>query len=142
MTIDITGDIFVTSPKRQTLKSWAPFWDCVSILFDFQNSDVDDAGEELPEWRINWVAGVALLRTIGHVLVKVDSKTSPAHAVAIGELWRKFKSDREDAAIFWNFIEQERNNILKTYSFGARLSFDDEGGYIEFGDGQDAFQLF
>lgn len=126
----------------QTLKGWEPFWDCVGILFHFQNSDVTDGNEELPEWRLYWVAGVALLRTIGHVLAKADAKSSPNHTQEIDNLWSRLRSDRESSWIFWDFIEKERNNLLKTYSFGARLAHDEKGAYIEFGDGDDAFQLY
>lgn len=139
----VTGDIFVRSPPDQTLKAWAPLWDCISILFQFQNSDVADGEEELPEWRIYWVAGLALLRTVGHVLAKVDAKTSPNHASAISALWKNLQADRRAAAIFWDFIERERNNLLKTYSFGARLAWgEDQYAYVEFEDGLDAFELF
>lgn len=143
MTSYVTGDIFVRSPPQQTLKAWSPLWDCVSILFQFQNSDVADGDEELPEWRIYWVAGLALLRTVGHVLAKVDAKTSPNHADAISALWKGLQEDRGGAAIFWDFIERERNNLLKTYAFGARLALDDDqNAYVEFEDGLDAFELF
>jgi hypothetical protein len=135
----VTGDIFVFSPPRQTLKAWSPFWDCVVILFEFQNSEVD---EERSEWRLYWVAGIALLRTIGHVLAKADAVASPRHQTEIDRLWEGWKADRALSSIFWNFIEKERNNLLKTYSFGARLTHDEEGYYVEFEDGQDAFQLF
>jgi|SRR5579872_6005049 len=135
----VTGDIFVFSPPLQTLKAWAPFWDCVTILFEFQNSDVD---EEHPEWRLSWVAGIALLRTIGHVLAKGDVLTSPRHSDEINRLWKEWKSDRKKASILWDFIEKERNNLLKTYTFGAKLSKDGEGYFVEFADGNDAFQLF
>jgi hypothetical protein len=138
----VTCDIFTHSPPTQALKAWEPFWDCVSVLFQFQNSDVADGNEELPEWRLYWVAGIALLRTIGHVLAKVDANSSADHSQAIDSLWRKLKSDREENWIFWDFIEKERNNLLKTYSFSARFVPNQEGAYIEFEGGEDAFQLF
>lgn len=138
----IRGDIFTRSPPTQTLRAWEPFWDCASILFHFQNSDVADEGEELTEWRIFWVAGITLLRTIGHVLAKVDSKTSKVHALKIRSFWEEIKADRVSSAIFWEFVEKERNSLIKTYSFGAELSHDDHGHFIRFADGQDAFQLF
>jgi hypothetical protein len=119
----ITGDIFVLSPPRQTLKAWAPFWDCVTILFEFRNSDVD---EEHSEWRLFWVAGIALLRTIGHVLVKADALSSPKHKIEIDRLWGTWKLDRGSASIFWDFVEKERNSLLKTYTFGARLLQDEK----------------
>ncbi|GBQ09045.1 hypothetical protein [Acetobacter cerevisiae] len=138
----VTGDIFTFNPPQQTLAAWKPFWDCVTILFQFQNSDVDDGGEELKEWRLFWVAGLALLRTVGHVLDKVDAKKTSPHGKVIFERWKQWKNDKEQAEIFWNFIEKERNSLLKTYSFGARFVNDPEGAYIEFEDGSDAFQLY
>ncbi|KGF69687.1 hypothetical protein LL06_09730 [Hoeflea sp. BAL378] len=138
----ITGDIFTRTSPIQTLKAWEPYWDCVGILFHFQNSDIVDGDDELPEWRLHWVSGLALLRTVGHVLAKVDALASPAHATAVDGLWATLKADRPSSAIFWSFIEEERNNLLKTYTFGAKLSSDEDGYFIEFADGQDAFQLF
>lgn len=133
------GDIFITSPPKQTLKAWEPFWDCVSILFQFQNSDVD---EECSEWRLFWIAGIALLRTIGHALAKSDAATSIEHKNMIDKLWDEWKSDPEHNAIFWEFIEQERNNLLKTYEFGAVLAQDDVGFYVKYTNGDGAFELF
>jgi hypothetical protein len=117
-----SGDIFVRIPPKKTLKAWEPFYECIGILFDFQNSEID---EEHPEWRTSWVAGLALLRTIGHVLGKVDSLTSSKHAEAIKTAWERWKKDREENWILWDFIERERNNILKTYEFGVEI--DDNG---------------
>jgi hypothetical protein len=138
----VTGDIFTRPIPKQTLKAWAPFWDCVGILFHFQNSDIADGEEELSEWRLYWVAGVALLRTIGHVLAKVDAKSSAQHAQAIDRLWKRLQSERKSAWIFWEFIEKERNNLLKTYSFGAQFVHTEEESFIQFDNGDDAFQLF
>lgn len=67
------------------------------------------------------------MRTVGHVLAKVDARVSPAHAEAVNGLWAKLKADRRSSAIFWDFIEEERNNLLKTYAFGAKLSSDEDG---------------
>lgn len=142
MTSLITGDIFTRTPPIQTLKAWEPYWDCVGILFHFQNSDIVDGDIELPEWKLHRVSGVALLRTVGHVLAKVDALASPDHAAAVNGLWITLKADKQSSAIFWSFIEEERNNLLKTYNFGAKLSSGEDGYFIQFADGQDAFQLF
>ncbi len=80
----INGDIFVFSPPKRSLKAWEPFWDCVTILFEFQNSDVD---EEHTEWRLFWIAGIALLRTVGHVLAKADATTTNGRKQAIESAW-------------------------------------------------------
>ena len=135
----ITGDIFVSSPPKQTLKAWEPWWDCVHILFEFQNSDVD---EEHTEWKLYWIAGMALLRTIGHVLAKSDALVSPGHKAEVDRLWAEWRGDRQTNSIFWDFIEEERNNILKTYTFGAQLARYDDGYYVAYRGGEDAFQMF
>jgi hypothetical protein len=131
-----TGDIFVHVPPKRTLKAWRPFYDCVDILFVFQHSDIDN---EHPEWKISWVAGLALLRTIGHVLGKVDSLTSSKHAEAIKEAWERWRKNKEENWILWDFIEQERNNILKTYEFGVEI---DDEGLVHKDSGLDGIRLF
>ncbi|WP_037382643.1 hypothetical protein [Sinorhizobium americanum] len=138
----VTGDIFTSRPPKQSLRAWEPFWDCVGILFQLQHLELVDGDEELPDWKLPWIAGIALLRTIGHVLAKVDANKSRDHSREIEHFWRALKSDRESSRIFWDFIENERNNLLKTYTFGARLVRDEDGSYVEFNDGSDAFQTF
>lgn len=136
----ITGDIFTAASGYGSLKAWEP-WDwTVSCLFDLQNSDIDD---EHPEWRINWIAGVAMLRTVGHVLKNVDSRTSGKHTSIITEYWKTWQHDKDLNWIFFDFIEQERNNILKEFSFGATLPAVNDGRVLAYGNTQfDAAQLF
>jgi hypothetical protein len=69
-------------------------------------------------FRLFWVAGVALLRAVGHVLRKVDSERSPAVKFQVERAYSDWKRDRDAHAIFWEFIEHERNNILKEYEIG------------------------
>lgn len=69
-------------------------------------------------FRLFWVAGVALLRAVGHVLQKVDTEQSSALKAAIGRAYAEWKRDKEANAVFWEFIENERNNILKEYEIG------------------------
>lgn len=90
--------------------------------FLLQNSDLDD---EHPEWRMHWVYGVTMLRTVGHVLDKVDGVRSNLHRSAVSSFWRNWKSNRMQHWVFWEFIEQERNNLLKTFNFGVEL--DEQG---------------
>lgn len=72
-----------------------------------------------------WVAAVVLLRAVGHVLSKIDATKSAKHKEEIGRLWEDWKLEREGNWIFWDFIENERNNIVKAYQFGVELY--DEG---------------
>jgi hypothetical protein len=132
-------DIFVYRPAKQTLKAWDPFWDAQEIYFFLHDAEVD---EGRTEWKVFWVAGVATLRIIGHVLAKVDGSISAIHKAEITRLWDEWKADRSEHAIFWDFIEEERNSILKTYEFGAQLVETGGGADILFSDGDSAFGKF
>jgi len=67
------------------------------------------------EWRLYWVLAVVLLRAVGHVLDKVDGHNDPIVKRVAGELHKSWRSGEENA-IFRDFIERERNSILKEYS--------------------------
>jgi hypothetical protein len=77
--------------------------------------------EDLQEFRVMWAATVALLRTVGHVLDKVDGASNSKLEVSIRSAWAEWKSDAEVHKIFWNFIEKERNTVLKEYEFNFEL---------------------
>ncbi len=68
-------------------------------------------------FRVLWVAGVALVRAVGHVLQKVDGRDEVVKA-AVAAVYASWKSNRSGNAIFWGFIEEERNQILKQYEIG------------------------
>lgn len=136
----IAGDIFTSAPGMLTLKAWEPWEMTRSALFEIQNSDID---AEHPEWRTNWIAGVAMLRATGHVLHKVDAATSARHKSMIDAAWHSWSTDRDGNWICFDFIEKERNNILKTFSFGAQLPSAEDGRLLAYGNTDfDAAQLF
>ncbi|MCC7703509.1 hypothetical protein IGS59_14765 [Janthinobacterium sp. GW460P] len=66
------------------------------------------------EWRLYWVLAVVLLRAVGHVLDKVDGNDDPAVKREANTLHKSWRSGDENA-IFRDFIERERNSILKEY---------------------------
>ena len=68
------------------------------------------------EWRLNWVLEVTLLRAVGHVLRNVDGRNDPIVEAVAQRRHREWKKGSEHA-IFRDFIEAERNNILKEYTF-------------------------
>lgn len=72
-------------------------------------------------WRLRWITTVVLLRTVGHVLDKVDGARSPYLRAAIDREWARVKAHGADNLIFHLFIEEERNSIAKEYEIGARL---------------------
>ena len=74
--------------------------------------------ESIERFRVLWVASIALSRAVGHVLQKVDSNTSPQLKLAISQAYSSWKADPESHQIFFDFIENERNSVLKEYEFG------------------------
>lgn len=75
-----------------------------------------EAETELPRWRVHWAGAVALTRAAGHVLDKVDGR-DPRVAKATKAAYRLWKSGEEEHEISREFVERERNSILKTYRF-------------------------
>ena len=59
------------------------------------------------------------MRAVGHVLDKADGETDAKHRAVIKARWEEWKVNKDENAIFWNFVEAERNNLLKGYKFGV-----------------------
>lgn len=87
--------------------------------------DCKYAAKELREnksantWRVRWITVISLLRAVGHVLYKVDSTSRQENEQAINNWWRMVKKNKEDNNIFWEFINNERNLLLKEYKTTA-----------------------
>lgn len=73
-------------------------------------------------WRSHWVALVVLLRTVGHVLKKVDARSDPVLGKIVEDHWQYINARKEIHPLFWKFIEEERNNILKTFDVRVKVS--------------------
>lgn len=80
-------------------------------------------------FRVYWAASLSLLRAVGHVLKKVDAETSPEVREAVDQAWKRWGDDRDAHALFWEFIEAERNLVLKKYEI--RLSLNGATVYVE-----------
>ena len=91
------------------------FDDCKVVLNSFTE------GIQGAAWRIKWVSAVALLRAVGHVLGNVDNnkKINPKLSMVIEEKWKLLNRSKPKPIIFWQFIEKERNNVIKEYKLGA-----------------------
>jgi len=70
--------------------------------------------------RVSWISIVTLLRAVGHVLKKVDEVQSPYLKDAIEAWWRELNRTKPEPAIYWRFIDDERNSVLKQYKFGLK----------------------
>ena len=75
-------------------------------------------------FRVLWVAAITLARVTGHILDKVDSRQSETMRITVSNKWKNLKENKEDVVnkIFFEFIEDERNKILKEYEFGLLSS--------------------
>lgn len=81
-----------------------------NLALDMLQSETDPN-----RWRVLWAGGVALLRAVGHVLKNVDQKSNVELANIGNEAHKRWKSVDPSHAVFREFIEEERNNILKEY---------------------------
>jgi hypothetical protein len=50
----------------------------------------------------------------------VDGDTDQKHRDCIERAWGELSADRKSHSIFWEFVEAERNNLLKQYKFGVQ----------------------
>ena len=65
--------------------------------------------------RLRWITAITILRAVGHTLVNIDASRSPALRSAIDSTWDDWKTQAFQHLIFHEFIEKERNTILKEY---------------------------
>lgn len=86
--------------------------DCETAL------EILEQEKDVGRWRVHWVGAVALVRAVGHVLKKVDAQDQKV-AQYVDHAYRDWQSNREQHSVFWEFIDQERNNILKEYQFNV-----------------------
>lgn len=75
---------------------------------------IEDVRDE-QEFRVHWVALVALLRAVGHVLKKVDAAPGSALQGTVRADWSDWQQNRREHSLFWDFINAERNSVLKAY---------------------------
>jgi hypothetical protein len=91
--------------------------DCEHALADFS------AGATTSYQRSRWVALDTLLRAVGHVLEKVDRPVADFQTQdRIEDACPQLNASRTEPRIFWDFIESERNNLLKMYAVRAAVN--------------------
>lgn len=93
------------------------------------------------EWRLLWVLSVVLLRAVGHVLDKVDGNGDRRVQAVSRSLHKQWKTLPEHA-IFRDFIEQERNNVLKEYESSVTEGPVPLVAYLQSHDGFDTVRQF
>ena len=86
-------------------KAWEDLCFAASMLEDEEDPD---------RFRILWVACITLVRAIGHVLDKNDG---PEVKRIANELYATWRDPQNPEFIFEDFINKDRNLLLKEYSF-------------------------
>lgn len=92
----------MTAKAREVLS------DC-RLALSLLEDDTEDG-----RWRVHWAAAAALVRAVGHVLRNVDGMDERVRRAA-DTAHRRWRSDDPAHEIFREFIERERNNLLKEY---------------------------
>jgi hypothetical protein len=72
-------------------------------------------------WKIEWAGICALLKTSVHLMREKDARSClPEHLKSeLRRAWNELRKHKERYPLFWEFIDRERNNIIKEYEFSA-----------------------
>ncbi len=83
------------------------------------------------DWKVIWIGACALLRT-SITLFQIDARSCINKRIReeISSEWDSIKKNRDDHAIFWEFLRKERNIILKQYEWPAYEMWMNEDGTI------------
>jgi hypothetical protein len=65
------------------------------------------------DWVLIWAATIALLRAVGHALAKEDAASDDHLKKEQESWWGGLKKTKPDPHIFWEFIDSDRNLLLK-----------------------------
>ncbi|HSY84798.1 MAG TPA: hypothetical protein VK807_23740 [Gemmatimonadaceae bacterium] len=105
-----------------SLRARAVLEDCRAALAEFEQATDQNVK------RRRWVALVALMRAVGHVLQKVDH----AHAdLTVRSAIEHGYTIRKDIPVFKFFIKAERDNVLKQYRFNPQEKGPIANVYVE-----------
>ena len=85
------------------------------VLDDCRESILELRSAEMHTLRRRWVATIVLLWAVGHVLANVDRLSSPAARRVIDRKWKELNDPLAPCLIFAEFIDKERNNVVKAY---------------------------
>lgn len=103
---------WVTFDKEKRLRAQGVLDDATSAIFKWAYGPIEKGVES----RVIYVAAVSLLRSVGHVLHKVDCRSFPEIRLEVDQRFRRWKRGEGKDLIFTEFIEKERNLVLKEYS--------------------------
>lgn len=106
----------ISLPIKYYLSSYRACSDCQYAIQKLKNKPIN-----ISDWKIEWAGICSILKASIHLMRKKDAK-SCMPALLKKELisvWERLGANKEQYPLFWNFIDKERNNILKEYEFSA-----------------------
>lgn len=79
---------------------------------------LDKSNLFLSEWKVIWIGTCTILRSAID-LFKIDAKSclAPRIREEISAEWKAIKEQKEEHAIFWDFLKQERDNVIHEYQW-------------------------
>ena len=86
-------------------------WNDLRLAIDLLERETDPN-----RFRVFLAASLALVRSVGSVLHKIDEETTTL-GPAIKSAYGQWKQDRKQHQIFWEFIKSERDRVLKEYEW-------------------------
>ena len=88
-------------------------------------------GVQGAQWRIAYMANVALLRAVYHVLESRDVAGNPRLRQAFTRWAADLRQSKPKPEIYWEFIVSERNLLLKEYQSSAGQGVTAPGVLVE-----------
>ena len=110
----------------ERLRASLPLSDSINATYSLRHADY------AVNWRFDVIVAITTLRSVGHVLHKIDCRSFPSICEEVETRFKRWKLGEGDDAVFPHFIEDARNTLLKPYEFPAidNAIFHEE----EFGD--------
>lgn len=113
-------------PIKSFLYSHRALQDCKFAIDDLKNAD----RIVLSNWRTTWAGICSLLKASIHLMGTRDCRACFPTTLrdSLKAAWQELGRDKVAYPLFWQFINRERNNILKQYDFSAYAALIKEDG--------------
>ncbi|WP_082711527.1 hypothetical protein [Methylobacterium indicum] len=107
------------APVKYFLSSYRALCDGRSGVQQLEEK-IETANLLLSDWKVNWIGACSILR-VAIDLLKIDAKSCLKQEIKdeISKEWMNIKKNREEHAIFWQFLKKERDSIIHGYEWQA-----------------------
>ncbi|WP_299956900.1 hypothetical protein [uncultured Roseobacter sp.] len=115
-------------PTKWFLSSYRA-WNDGNSAIRLLEKDAASTSSAITDWKIHWIGACSLLR--GAIdLFRADSRVCVSADLrsAVKVEWKEIKEEEDKHRIYWEFIREERNNILHEYKWTAYEEWLDEAG--------------